>query len=84
MELYAPYNDDSAGGVALGISTNEIPNSAFSASSVHGNNWGSHAPHMCRLYSNNGGWLPLNNREGEWVQVDLGSEREVGGVATQG
>lgn len=86
FELYSPFDDDTSGGFVLGISTFQIPDSSFSASSAHGNNWGYYGPQTGRLHSNInwGAWIPQHNRAGEWVQVDLGSPRVVGAIATQG
>eukprot|EP00162_Nutomonas_longa_P013805 comp21711_c0_seq9/m.48361 comp21711_c0_seq9/g.48361 ORF comp21711_c0_seq9/g.48361 comp21711_c0_seq9/m.48361 type:complete len:974 (-) comp21711_c0_seq9:98-3019(-) len=86
FELYAPKNDAESSGESLGLAGYTIPDSAFSASSAHGNNWGYYGPQWSRLdgSANWGGWIPNNNRAGEWIQVDLGKVVDVGGIATQG
>lgn len=86
MELYAPEHKRFRLGAPLGLSNGVIPDSALSASSAHGNNWNYYGPRNARLDGGGsyGSYIPAVNRNGEWVQVDLGRTREVGGIATQG
>jgi hypothetical protein len=85
-ELYRPEVPSQRLGRPLGLSTLALPDSAIRASSAHGNNWHYYGPGNARLLANRnyGCWLPQYNRPGEWIQVDLGRVRAVGGVATQG
>jgi coagulation factor V (labile factor) len=71
-------------GRSLGVA--QMPVSQFSASSAHGNNWNYYGPQFAKLGSRThyGGWIPQYNRAGEWIQVDLGKVRSVGGFAIQG
>ena len=72
----------------LGMENKEIPNRAVTASST----WMSSAgcePWQARL--NNvrgpgtfGSWCALQNNIGEYLQIDLGKERVVNKIATQG
>ena len=73
---------------ALGMENNLLPNSAITASSV----WPQpgHDPWLARL--NNvpiigmswGSWSAASNEAGQWLQIDLGEERLVTKLATQG
>ena len=73
---------------ALGMENNLLPNSAITASSV----WPhpGHGPWLARL--NNvpiigmfwGSWSAALNEAGQWLQIDLGEERLVTKLATQG
>ena len=73
---------------ALGMENNLLPNSAITASSV----WPDpgHHPWLARL--NNvpiigmfwGSWSAALNKAGQWLQIDLGEERLVTKLATQG
>ena len=72
---------------ALGMENNLLPNSAITASSV----WPDpgHGPWLARL--NNvpvgifwGSWSAASNEAGQWLQIDLGEERLVTKLATQG
>jgi hypothetical protein len=58
----------------------------MSASSAHGDNWNYYGPRNARLFGGGdyGSFIPNHNRNGEWVQVDLGRSTEVGAIATQG
>jgi hypothetical protein len=86
LEYFAPEHKRFRTGTPLGISTRRVPDSALTASSAHGNNWDYYGPRNARLFvaENYGSWIPNYNRAGEWLSVDLGSVKEVGGVATQG
>ena len=72
---------------ALGMTSREIPDSAISASSSY--NTDSLAPFVGRLSpfpDGNifGGWASLYNDGDQFLQVDLGTERKITAVATQG
>ena len=84
-EVYAPERPQHRLGGPLGL-RQRLADSAFTASSSHGNNWAYYGPQHARLFGGGpwGGWIPNQNQGGEWVQVDLGRVYEVGGVATQG
>ena len=61
-----------------------IPNHAISASSEYDFN---HAAHQGRLNfkaedRRKGGWTAAKDDDNQWIQVDLGSEKRVTGVAT--
>ena len=70
----------------LGMENREIPNGAVKASS----SWGSGAmPWQARLNNiktsgNVGAWCTLQNAIGQYLQIDLGKERVVNKIATQG
>ena len=72
---------------ALGMENNLLPNSAITASSV----W-SHFGHESWLARLNkvpvgmfwGSWSAASNEAGQWLQIDLGKERLVTKLATQG
>ncbi|XP_015747560.1 PREDICTED: lactadherin-like [Acropora digitifera] len=72
----------------LGMENKEIPNRAVTASST----WKSHAgcePWQARLNNaqgpgTSGSWCALQNNIGEYLQIDLGKERVVNKIATQG
>ena len=66
-------------GVAYG---GKIPDSSFSATSNYGSKW---LPKYGRLNFPKDGWEPrTNNLPNEYLQIDLGAEYWVCGVATQG
>nr|XP_053641749.1 uncharacterized protein LOC128695265 [Cherax quadricarinatus] len=70
----------------LGVSTDELHDSALTASSAHDHIVG---PHRARLGMEGGGgaWCPrsaVDTRQEEWLEVDLGAPRLVTAVATQG
>ena len=73
---------------ALGMENNLLPNSAITASSVWSHS--GHGPWLARL--NNvpiiglfwGSWSAASNEAGQWLQIDLGEERLVTKLATQG
>ena len=58
-----------------------IPNSSFSASSSFGFIW---LPEDGRLHGPRGGWAARYRSYLEYLQIDLGGEYWVCGVATQG
>ena len=68
----------------VGISDqNKIPDNQMTASSYFGT---SYQPAYGRLYGNRGdGWCAKDsNKNGDWLQVDLGTAIEVCAIATQG
>ncbi|XP_061569880.1 contactin-associated protein-like 2a isoform X2 [Cololabis saira] len=60
-----------------------LPHTAFTSSSVFSNGY---APGYAKLNRRGGagGWSPLDSDHYQWLQVDLGSRRQVSGIATQG
>ncbi|XP_031439933.1 contactin-associated protein-like 2a isoform X2 [Clupea harengus] len=60
-----------------------LPHNAFSSSSVFTSGY---APGYAKLNKRGGagGWSPLDSDHYQWLQVDLGSRRQVTSVATQG
>lgn len=60
-----------------------LPYSSFTSSSVFGKNYGAGYGKLLREQGA-GGWTPLDSDHYQWLQVDLGSRREVVAVATQG
>ncbi|XP_044163573.1 lactadherin-like [Acropora millepora] len=70
----------------LGMENNKIPNGAVTASSSFGP-W--YEPWEARLnnaqtHSSYGSWSALQNNIGQYLQIDLGKERVVNKIATQG
>ncbi|XP_017289806.1 coagulation factor VIII [Kryptolebias marmoratus] len=63
-----------------------IPDSGFSASSVHSSLLRTWSPSLARLHQSGGAnaWRPKSNNPHEWLQVDLGKVRRITGVITQG
>ena len=64
----------------------EIPNRAVTASSYHGSEY---VPWQARLNNiqtsrSTGSWSALQNTIGQYLQIDLGKERVVKKIATQG
>nr|XP_039260776.1 lactadherin-like [Styela clava] len=70
----------------MGMRNRDIPDSAIRASSI----WdGTHNAYDGRLDNrekprNYGAWAARHNRKGEWLQVDFGRPKLVGGIITQG
>ena len=69
------------------MKNNEIPNSAITASSNY--RGGAHEPWLARLKNVGNGhvmesWSADLNEAGQWLQIDLGVERLVTKLATQG
>ncbi|XP_074629875.1 lactadherin-like isoform X1 [Acropora palmata] len=71
----------------LGMENREIPNEAVNASS----SWtpAAHEPWQARLNNiqkngSSGSWSALQNAPGQYLQIDLGKERVVNKIATQG
>ena len=69
------------------MESNALPNLAISASSVW--QYPRYAPWRARLNNvpngrNGGFWLSRFDKAGEWLQVDLGEERLLTNLSTQG
>ncbi|XP_070573601.1 lactadherin-like [Ptychodera flava] len=76
--------DSSCGAVPVGIESGEIPDSQMTASSVYNSE---HMPYQGRLnYVGPGSdaWCAGLNTVGQWLQINLGRERTITKVATQG
>ncbi|XP_029313436.1 LOW QUALITY PROTEIN: contactin-associated protein-like 2a [Cottoperca gobio] len=60
-----------------------LPHTAFTSSSVFSNGY---APGYVKLNRRGGagGWSPLDSDHYQWLQVDLGSRKQVSALATQG
>ncbi|XP_071775614.1 contactin-associated protein-like 2a [Centroberyx gerrardi] len=60
-----------------------LPHTAFTSSSVFTNGY---APGYAKLNKRGGagGWSPLDSDHYQWLQVDLGSRKQVSAIATQG
>ncbi|XP_008436883.2 contactin-associated protein-like 2 [Poecilia reticulata] len=60
-----------------------LPHTAFTSSSVFSSGY---APGYAKLNRRGGagGWSPLDSDHYQWLQVDLGSRRQVSAIATQG
>uniref|UniRef100_A0A8C2ZTJ6 Contactin associated protein 2 n=1 Tax=Cyclopterus lumpus TaxID=8103 RepID=A0A8C2ZTJ6_CYCLU len=60
-----------------------LPHTAFTSSSVFSNGY---APGYAKLNRRGGagGWSPLDSDHYQWLQVDLGSRKQVRAIATQG
>ncbi|XP_034987268.1 lactadherin isoform X2 [Zootoca vivipara] len=73
----------------LGMKSHFITDQQITASSVY-KTWGIDAftwhPHYARLdrMGKSNAWAALSNKQGEWLQIDLGSEKKVAGIITQG
>ena len=70
------------------MESNSLPNSAITASSFWTEHPG-HEPWLARLknvpkHGNTGSWSTKFNKTGEWLQVDLGEERLLTKLSTQG
>ena len=70
------------------MESNALPNSAITASSVWTQHPG-HDPWLARLnnvpkHGSKGCWSTKFNKAGEWLQVDLGEERLLTNLSTQG
>ena len=70
----------------LGMENNKIPNGAVTASSYHASR---HEPWQARLNNirrsgSTGSWSTRPNAIGQYLQIDLGKERVVNKIATQG
>ncbi|XP_065065364.1 uncharacterized protein LOC135691427 isoform X2 [Rhopilema esculentum] len=78
-------------GVSYGGIKGRLPDSAFSASSHFNYNMWKAAPENGRLYLTDdpkskkiGAWCAAGSGKGSWLQVDLGKNRTIGYIATQG
>ncbi|XP_011484399.1 contactin-associated protein-like 2 [Oryzias latipes] len=60
-----------------------LPYSSFSSSSVYGRGYGAGYAKLNRKQGA-GGWSPLDTDRYQWLQVDLGSRKQVVAIATQG
>ncbi|XP_024135915.1 contactin-associated protein-like 2b [Oryzias melastigma] len=60
-----------------------LPYSSFSSSSVYGRGYGAGYAKLNRKQGS-GGWSPLDTDRYQWLQVDLGSRKQVVAIATQG
>uniref|UniRef100_A0A3Q2CBR7 F5/8 type C domain-containing protein n=1 Tax=Cyprinodon variegatus TaxID=28743 RepID=A0A3Q2CBR7_CYPVA len=60
-----------------------LPHTAFTSSSVFSSGY---APGYAKLNRRGGagGWSPLDSDHYQWLQVDLGSRKQVSAIATQG
>ncbi|KAM3867146.1 coagulation factor VIII [Diretmus argenteus] len=70
----------------LGLQKRLIPDSSFSASSVHSSFLRTWSPSFARLYQegSSNAWRPKNNNPHEWLEVDLVKVKRITGVVTQG
>ena len=70
----------------LGMKSKEIPDEAITATSIKDQYNGPERARLDKVMegSNKGGWEPLYNDLGQWIQVDLGNITKITGVATQG
>ena len=69
------------------MESNALPNSAITASSVW--SYPGHAPWLARLnnvpkHGYTGSWSAKFKKAGQWLQVDLGEERLLTNLSTQG
>ncbi|XP_017295428.1 contactin-associated protein-like 2b [Kryptolebias marmoratus] len=60
-----------------------LPYSAFTSSSVYGRGYGAGYAKLNRIQGS-GGWSPLDTDRYQWLQIDLGSRKQVVAIATQG
>ncbi|KAM6919149.1 contactin-associated protein-like 2 [Xenentodon cancila] len=60
-----------------------LPYSSFTSSSVYTRNYGAGYAKLNRKQGS-GGWSPLDTDRYRWLQVDLGSRKQVVSIATQG
>ncbi|TWW73428.1 contactin-associated protein-like 2b [Takifugu flavidus] len=60
-----------------------LPYSSFTSSSVYAGGYGAGYAKLNRKQGA-GGWSPLDTDHYQWLQVDLGSRKEIVGIATQG
>lgn len=73
----------------LGLKDNTIPNKQIMASSIH-RTWGLSAfswyPYYARLDKEGkiNAWTAQSNNASEWLQIDLGTQKQVTGIITQG
>ena len=73
--------------IPLGMQSQDIPDSAITASSSH--NLNSFAPYLGRLHllssgGKHGSWAAAANNINQWFQVDFGSWTRVRAISTQG
>lgn len=73
----------------LGSATGDIPDERFTASSVYRAPYSIYNPWLGRAFArhsepSDGCWRPAKNAVGEYLQIDLGREYQVTGIATQG
>ena len=73
---------------ALGMENNLLPNSAITASSVWPHpgheSWLARLNNVPIIGMSSGSWSAASNEAGQWLQIDLGEERLVTKLATQG
>ena len=67
----------------LGMENREIPNGAVTASSTWIPSAG-YEPWQARLNNTYGSWAALQNNIGQYLKIDLGKEKVVNKIATQG
>uniref|UniRef100_A0A668A7A0 Contactin associated protein 2 n=1 Tax=Myripristis murdjan TaxID=586833 RepID=A0A668A7A0_9TELE len=60
-----------------------LPYSSFTSSSVYGGGYGAGYAKLNRR-GGAGGWSPMDTDHNQWLQVDLGSRKQVVAIATQG
>lgn len=86
MSLVLLFNISVKNRLPLGVEDRRIPDSALSSSS----RWdGYHGPHQCRLNTQRrgryrGAWSARANNRHQWLQIDVGCQAVVYGIATQG
>lgn len=73
----------------LGAASGDIPDERFTSSSTHRAQYSIFNPWLARAHArhsdpSDGCWRPAKNAVGEYLQVDLGREYLVTGLATQG
>ncbi|XP_035692633.1 uncharacterized protein LOC118427105 [Branchiostoma floridae] len=72
------------GVVPLGMENGMIPDENVTASSTHGDCSTGSARLYTVLDEQTSGWCPVTTNTDQWLQINLGSEVKVAGVATQG
>uniref|UniRef100_A0A8C4QNG2 Uncharacterized protein n=1 Tax=Eptatretus burgeri TaxID=7764 RepID=A0A8C4QNG2_EPTBU len=82
-EVYGCSITDRPCSQSLNMAAGSLPHLQLSASSDNGPHWTAPQGHLLA----NRGWVPRNRgllSNGEWIQVDLGDIRRVGGLLLQG
>ncbi|XP_070580420.1 retinoschisin-like [Ptychodera flava] len=74
----------SCGAVPVGIESGEIPDWQITASGSHDSNHMSHQGRLNYAGSGSHSWCAQVNTVGQWLQINLGREKTITKVATQG
>ncbi|XP_039261982.2 lactadherin-like [Styela clava] len=70
----------------MGVRNRDVPDSAMTSFSIAGGGYEAYNGRLDNQISsgNHAVWAAVSNRQGEWLQIDFGTPKLIGGIITQG